>query len=133
MNTLYLLEGEQKLFQALPAALQEGWQATPAVLAYEDSYERMQIRCAQMTLVDESLAKIRTLAQEGCTPAALVQAIENMDLSNLPEADMRELLYGLGPDILGLIVQTELRKAQTDEDLKQAASYSTIRHLFFGS
>ena len=133
MNTVYLLPNEQELFAALPNSLQEGWLIEQASIGYEDSYDRMQVRCAQMTLVHPSLLQIKEKLSTGAKLSDIMAYIEDVDLRRVPEADMRELLYGLGPDLLSLIIQHQLQGATNDEDLKNVAAYSSIRHLFFAS
>ena len=133
MTTLYLTPTEQALFKALPADLVNGWSVDPTEVQYKDSYERLQVRCSQMIVASPALKEIQRSALGQTSLVALAQQLEKLNVDSLPEADMRELIYGLGPDVLSLIIHATLTKASNDNDLTEAAAYSTVRHLFFST
>lgn len=120
------------MFDALPDELREGWETARETIVYEDTPQRRRIRMQHARITDPRLQKMRSQISDDTTEAALQKSLENADFRDIPEADVREILYALGPDMLSSMIQVLLKAASTDKDIEEATAYSVARHLFFG-
>lgn len=128
MNTLYLTGEEQKVFEALPAKLKEGWEAEGIVLVSERpeeltvrqrmaSFDQPELRAAC-----EQLAK----AQEG---AAYEHAMHALNADAFSREQLAEIFFALGLDALTHFIAYVLSQLKTDEDMELVSALTHIRSM----
>lgn len=132
MHTLYLTESEERLFNALPDTLREGWDVQPSHCSYEDTALQRKIRLETMNVADPALTALRKKAAGISAVQEIDALLANVDLSALNNADFQEILYAMGPNALEVLISAMLREASSDEMIEQAAALSSMRHLLFG-
>jgi hypothetical protein len=133
LDTLYLTAGEQSSFDALDTPLKEGWKINEDVLTYIDNPHRRRIRMQAAHIHDKRLKDIQKKFRGNLTLKEMSDMISVLNLSDMNERDVRELLYAFGPDVLSGMIILLLKGATTDNDIREAAAYSTARHLFFAA
>lgn len=131
-ETLFLTADERTLFERLPHSLTEGWSVVDDVMEYIDSEDRRRLRMSTVYVQDPRLKQFHDKAHSAITIEEATNMLQEIDLRDMHQTDVREILYALGPDVLSAIVGLLLRTAGGKEDIVEAAAYATARHLFFG-
>lgn len=133
MQTLRLTNDELRQFESLPADIRGEWKTDTIDIHYKDSKEKMNVRLWLLRISSPELQGIAAAASEGLSLDDLVTKIQAIDLSSVSANDVREVLYALGPDVLGLIIQNILSSTPNEKDMEQVHAYATARALFFAS
>lgn len=128
MNTLHLTPAERPLFEALPAALREGWIVEHEGLGYADTPARMELRLALLRIHDPALIELRKKTQTAQTVQEVADAIASMDLAEVDDDDLASLFFALGPDYLSRLIIHLLQTAATDKDVEAVTGLTVIRH-----
>lgn len=131
-ETLFLTADERTLFERLPYSLKEGCSVIDDVMEYIDSEDRRRLRMSTVYVQDARLKQFHDKAHSSITIEEATNMLQEIDLRDINQTDVREILYALGPDVLSAIVGLLLRTAGGVDDIHEAAAYSTARHLFFG-
>ncbi len=131
MQTLRLTSDELRQFEALAAPIRSAWKTEEVAMEYIDSREKMSVRLWQLRVSSPDLQSIAVLAGKGLSLNDVVEKVTSIDLSSVSEHDVREILYALGPDVLGLIIKNILLSVPTSKDMEQVHAYATARALFF--
>jgi len=133
MNILYLIDSERALFGAVPKGVQSGWKVEEEEIAYEDSKERMHVRLELMDIQDPRLKAFEEKAKGVKDEEKFLEMVQDIDLSQITNADISEIFYALGPTLLSQLIASLLSEAKGDEYIEQVAVLSTMRHLMFGT
>jgi len=133
MTTLFLTAEEQKLFEALPGSLKEGWQAKEETRQFTDSQQKASIRLHLLRLEDPKMLQFVEEAKSKESVDDVAALINDTDLSGVSERELAKLFFALGPAPLGQIISSMLPEAKTDKDLEEIVAITTIRHFLLSS
>jgi hypothetical protein len=133
MDALYLTQAEQRLFQALPAALSAGGEVKDETQQYEETSRKRSIRFQIARLHDPALLRFREKALDTKSEDEFRALVQSVDLGKISERDMGQLLFALGPNGLSVIISGILKNAVKAEDIAMAASFSELRHELLAS
>ncbi|OIO55353.1 hypothetical protein AUJ46_01520 [Candidatus Peregrinibacteria bacterium CG1_02_54_53] len=122
MNTLFLTTEEQKVFQALPDKLREGWTMEVERLTAYETVEELAMR-QKMASFDE-FPQIALLAKQVSEGSAL----EKLSLHDVPQEVLPELCFTIGATGLTVLMAKLLSVMQNDEDLEGLMGLSLLRH-----
>ena len=126
---LYLLADEKTLFASMKPELTGGWVVEEETLSFEDSDTRRAMRFSLLRLHDSLLLKTREKILAAKTEEQFRGELKTLDFSKIGNSDFSRLLYALGPDALGMMVQDVLLNVSSKSDLELAAALSGLRHL----
>jgi hypothetical protein len=132
MNTLHLTAQEHALFSALPSSLREGWEVITETVRFADSPEKRNMRLAYMRLRDPKLHSF-------CQKAKMMDATQvaslmaTVDLKGVPDEDLLELFFALGPDALTEAIGGMLKGLETPDQLHDLSALSFLRHSILAS
>ncbi len=128
-RTLLLTAEEQKLFTGSPASLREGWTVKEEALRFADTPEKRALRLRNLHISNKALLKALKKARSMKGPDDLFALSSSVDFSAVPESEILELYYVMGPqtfsDILNVML---LRGLKTPEDMKIFVSNALVRH-----
>ena len=122
MNTLHLTTDERRAFDALPAALREGWETVEETGTAYESDEALRIRAYMSSLGD--LPHVKAILDE----ARAGRITDLSGLQDIPERHQKELFFTIGATGLSFIIAGSLKTATTDDDIEGIAWLSKIRH-----
>jgi hypothetical protein len=127
-TALYLTSDEQKMFEALPEKLREGWEMKSESGGFQDSEQRRGIRAGLMRLKSEDMQSVKHALLVAQTEDAFLRAVDAIDFQSIPEGDLAELLFAVGPSGLTHVIDQMLTQASSDDDIFLIASLSVARH-----
>ena len=133
MITLHLTNGEKKAFLALPEGIREGFEVEAETLKYEDNPQRKQIRFEIMDLKDPALLKLKEQIKNAKSEAEFMKIAGKFDLRSIPDGDLTQILFALGPDQMSVFLGDLLKKVKTREDVEMAAGFAGLRHTMLDS
>ena len=125
---VFLTISEQSVFSTLPAAVHTMATIESEMLSYEDSEKKREIRARNMQLRHPSLLKLRERLTSTLTPKEVAAILATMDLSVLPEDDLAELYFAMGPTVISDLIGNLLKNVRTLEDFEALTSLTLIRH-----
>ncbi len=128
MKSIHLTPGEEKVFASLPEELRKDWKIESEVLRFEDSPERRKIRFETMDLSGDGLAEFKTRANSVSTEEEFMKLVESFDVTSIPEGDLTQVVFALGPDFMGVFISDLLKAAKTSQDVEVAAAFAGLRH-----
>ncbi len=131
-GTLFLTPSEQKHLR-LGEMLERQWNIETEVGTAEDSEKDRVIRMTFLSVQDPSLQHVARLARNGASPAQLLASILRLSLADLPEADLAELFFALGPSSMTAFIALLLRQDPTAETVPAVALIAAVRHTYFAS
>jgi hypothetical protein len=132
VNTLFLTAEEQKVFQALPAKLREGWTVEEEKGQFQDAEEKLSMRMALLRLHDPKLLAVQKRAV-GLSSGQLAELLAQTDLKGVADDDLAELTFAVGPSILSKLIEGLLLQAKTDAELEDIVALALIRHSLLQS
>ena len=132
-HPLHLTKDEQKLFDALPAKLKEGWEVKEENGKYEDTDKKRMLRIAFVKVSDPRLKNFQQKASAAKTPEELFELAQSINLAEVSSADLAELFFAMGSGGLTTLVSASLSGVKIDQDLNGIAFLSTIRNEFYRS
>jgi len=133
MTTLYLLAGEQPLFDALSAKVKEGWSVKEETKNFTDSPDKARTRLHLLHLEDPKMLQFIEEAKKKESVEDVAALIQDTDLSGVSERELAKLFFALGPTTLSVIIASMLPKVKKDEDLSQIVAIATVRHFLLSS
>lgn len=126
---LYLTADEQKLFKKVPAALSKGWEVKDEKLTFVDSSEQYAIRMRNLHISYKPLADAMKKAKSIKNTADLFALSSSIDFSNVPEKEILEVYYLMGPQVFTDTLNVMLLKGlKTPADIQVFVSNAIIRH-----
>lgn len=128
MNTLYFTQGENKAFASLPSDMQKGWTVEPEVLTYADTPERRAFRFQMAHVHDEQFIRFREKAMTAKNAKEFMDLAATIDLRKIDNRDLTSIVFALGPDVMGMIIEGILQSVKNHEDLELAAACAALRH-----
>ncbi len=121
MNTLYLSKAEQKLWDAFPEALREGWTVeTEKDDGYETDDELRMNTCLTTMHKYQPVQDMLKAATNGKEMS--------MSLLGIPDEAALDFFFTIGARGLSNLVATLLTAAFTDTDIAVLAALSAARH-----
>ncbi len=122
MNTLFLTTEEQKVFQALPDKLREGWTVEVERSTVYETNEELAMRQKMSSF--EEFPQVASLAKQ----VAEGNALEKLSLNDVPQEVLPELCFCIGATGLSVLMSKLLGEIQSDEDLEGLMGLSLLRH-----
>lgn len=95
---------------------------------FKDSARRMMLRLSLVRLRSPSLIQLRETITRAKTLEDAVAVIAEHDLRGVPDEDLSQIVFALGPDVLGQVIWTMIRDARSMIVLEQVAALSFLRH-----
>jgi len=130
MMYLHLTKTEKDLFAALPDSVRNGWKTEDEALTFEDTDHRRYMRMSVMKLHDPRLLGLKKKLMElKDKPEEARKVLEDLDIRTVNDDDMLQLFYAMGPAPITYMILSSLQPDATDEDLKNVAALSMIRHM----
>lgn len=126
MTVLHLTEAEQKLFDALPADVKEGWTVENESRMFTDSPKRYAMRLSFLRLRDPQLLELKEKLQ-GAKPEQIASLLQEVDLKDVQQSDLAELFFALGPAPIYTLIEYTLKNAQSDREVEAVAGLGLIR------
>lgn len=100
---------------------------------FKDSARRMMLRLSLVRLRSPSLIQLRETITRSKTLEDAVAIIAQHDLKGVPDEDLSQIVFALGPDVLGQVIWTMIRDAHSMTVLEQVAVLSFLRHEILSS
>lgn len=132
-QTLFLTDSEKAIFDGFEASQKEGWEVQDETLTFQDTEEYRKIRLELLRVHDPKLQDFQKKATEAKNSEEVEELIANIELQNLPEDDLMQLFFAMGPDVLTSFIKVYLEQAKTDDDLEAACALTNIRHALLDS
>lgn len=133
MPTLHLTPTEQTLHAALPADVRSDIAVVAERLSFEDSEELLSVRLELMHFSDPAMLDLRKRIQSAASMDDMMAAVDALDFRTVSEHDLIELLFALGPTIVGNLIEEMLHDAKEVDDVRSVATFSAIRHVMLQS
>ncbi len=128
MHTLHLTKDEQKLFAKLPAELTKELSVEQETMTYEDSPRRRGMRFALLAIKDPELVRLQESMRAVQSEADVMKALQSFDLTKIHDADFTQMLFAMGPNAIGVIIENLLTSTSNAEDMEVVTAYSLLRH-----
>lgn len=129
MPTIYLTTNEQTLFRNVPAHLAKEIDAKVETLSFGDSQEKYDVRLRNLHLTSKPLFEAMKKAKSIKSMADLSALSSSVDFSQVPEKDILEVYYVMGPQVFTDTLNLMLLKGlKTPEDMQVFVSNALIRH-----
>ncbi|MDO8468295.1 MAG: hypothetical protein Q7S29_00870 [Candidatus Peribacter sp.] len=128
MNILFLTAEEQKVFEALPANLKEGWQVEGASLVSERP-EELTVRQGMASFDQPELRAACERLAEAKEGAAYEKAMHSLDADAFTREQLAEIFFVLGVDALTHFIAYVLSQLKTDEDMELVSALTHIRSM----
>lgn len=125
---VFLTAHEQSAFLQLPAAIRPMATVEPEVLSYQDNDKRREIRVRNMQLRHPTLLQLKERLTSASALKEVTALLATMDFSVLPEDDLAELYFAMGPNVVSQLLTNLLPNVRSKEDLEALVSLSLIRH-----
>ncbi len=133
MKTIYLTAQEKNIYDALPDDVREGWEVEDETVSYQDSDAKRATRFALLRLHDPKLLAFRDVASKVKNIEDLNVLNQRSDLSDVQDADLAELFFALGPEVLTHLIGFLFPSISDDEALEDIVALTVIRHSFLTS
>ncbi|PIR48962.1 hypothetical protein COU80_00940 [Candidatus Peregrinibacteria bacterium CG10_big_fil_rev_8_21_14_0_10_55_24] len=127
-HPLILTKDEITLFLKLSKGLREGWVTEEETLPIDDTMRKFSIRVALMHLVDPRFKEFQGKIKNAKTEKDAVAALRDVDFSTVDTHDIQEILFAMGPVLMGHMLEEYLKITKDDGMVKQVAALSLIRH-----
>jgi len=128
MDILFLTNAEHALVRQRFPRFTEKYTYADENHAFADSARRMMLRLSLVRLRSPSLIRLRDTIAVAKTLEDAVAIIAEHDLKGVPDEDLSQIVFALGPDVLGQVIWTLIRDARSIKDLDQVCSLSFLRH-----
>lgn len=128
---LHLTADEQKIFDALPATLKEGWTVEKEASAAYERPEELLMRYRMASFHNPACQAIAEKAKGAKTAQDIERIAASFDPSALSLPELSELLFTLGTKWLSHMLRYLLAHTSSDEDIEGIATLSHIRHMLF--
>lgn len=126
-HPLYLTTDERKLFDALPAKLKEGWEVKEERRTFHDTKD---LRTIRQKVAHFEHPKLRSLHEQACTmktPEKLQPLLRSLVLEEFEDADICELFFLLGPEVLSVFILSSLRDPKNTSEVEHISSVTILR------
>lgn len=127
-RTLLLKKDERVFFEKLPDSLKQGWVAEEETLAFQDTDAHRRTRCQMMRIRDPRLHELRRKMVSAGSLEEAVMLAKSITPGYLDPHDLAEIMFGLGPDVVSVLIRDMLRSATQDRHIERVLALSRIRH-----
>ncbi len=131
--TIYLTKEEKKLFDGLSDALKAGVTPEAETKSFKDSPKHLAVRLEQVKLKGNSVVALTEKMKAATSESAMQELINNADLGDLDDSDLAQLLFAMGPELIGNLIEVYLKKADDVKIVESAAGLSTFRHMLLAT
>ncbi len=128
MDILFLTRAEHALVKQRFPRFDEKYTHAEENHAFTDSARRMMLRLSLVRLRSPSLIALRDTITAAKTLEDAVAIIATHDLHGVPDEDLSQMVFALGPDVLSQVIWMMIRKADRVNGLDQVAVLSFLRH-----
>lgn len=133
MHTLYLTGEEGKKFSVLPEAVRSTFSVEKETLTYKDSPKRRGVRFSLLQATDPQVQAVKDVALSSKTDEEFLEAAKAVDMRKVSEEQIADVLFALGPDVIGHFLVNLLSHAKTSDDMELIAALSEARHAMLSS
>lgn len=128
MDILFLTPAEHSLVKQRFPRFTEMYTYAEENHSFADSARRMMLRLSLVRLRSPSLIALRDKITAAKTLEDAVAIIAEHDLKGVPDEDLSQIIFALGPDVLSQVIWMLIRKADRVNGLEQVAVLSFLRH-----
>lgn len=128
MDILFLTSAEHSLLHQRFPHFTDSYTYAQETHVFADSARRMMLRLSLVRLRSPSLIRLRDAISAAATLEDAVAIIATHDLTGVPDEDLSQIVFALGPDVIGQVIWMLIRKAGTVKDLEHVAVLSFLRH-----
>lgn len=129
MESLYLTKAEHALLQQRLPRFTETYVFLEESIIFADSVRRMMLRLALVRLHHPSLITLREKVSTAPTLDDAVAVIAQYDLKGVPDEELSQIIFALGPDVIGQVIWMLIQNSSQQENaLNQIAILSFLRH-----
>ncbi len=128
MDILFLTSVEHALLLQRFPRFTDTYTYAEETHVFTDSVRRMMLRLSLVRLRDPSLIALRDRITKAGTLDEAVSIISEHDLKGVPDEDVSQIIFALGPDVLGQVIWKLIRALHSKDDLEQIAVLSFLRH-----
>ncbi len=134
MPSIHLTKEEQKKFAPYQAMLPKGWDVQQETLTFDDSREKHAARIRNLHITYKPLLEAMRKAQAIGKTDDLIALSATIDLSKVPESELLELYFAMGPKAFTDVLAMMLAQGLKDEkDMLVFVSDAIIRHKLLES
>jgi hypothetical protein len=128
VDILFLTKAEHSLVLQRFPRFAEMFTHAEETHTFADSSRRMMLRLSLVRLRSPSLIQLRDSITKATTLEEAVAIIAEHDLKGVPDEDLSQVVFALGPDVLSQVIWMLIRKADRVNGLEQVAVLSFLRH-----
>ncbi len=133
MHTISLTPAERDIFRLLPTAVTQDWTVDVEMRTYDDTPMNVRARQVVAHLDSPALTGLRQTLDDVTSLQDMQEALKSIRLEDLPAEDQHEILFVLGPSILGSVIAEALRLAETEKDMRDIADTAAMRGALLDS
>ena len=128
MDILFLTSAEHTLVKQRFPRFSESYTHAEENHTFHDSVRRMMLRLSLVRLRSPSLIALRDKITAAKTLEEAVSIIADHDLKGVPDEDLSQIVFALGPDVLSQVIWFIISRADRVNDLDQVTVLSFLRH-----
>lgn len=128
MDILFLTTAEHALLLQRFPHFTDSYTYAEETHTFTDSARRMMLRLSLVRLRSPSLIRLRDAISTAATLEDAVAIIAGHDLKGVPDEDLSQIVFALGPDVIGQVIWMLIRKISDVKDLDHVAVLSFLRH-----
>lgn len=128
MDILFLTRGEHGLLKQRFPRFTEKYTYAEENHTFLDSTRRMMLRLSLVRLRSPSLIALRDKITAAATLEEAVAIIAQHDLKGTPDEDLSQIVFALGPDVMGQVIWSLIQHATSEAALDHVAVLSFLRH-----
>jgi hypothetical protein len=128
VDILFLTKAEYGLLRQRFPRFSEHYTYAEENHTFRDSARRMMLRLSLVRLRSASLIALRDKITAAKTLEDAVSIIAEHDLKGVPDEDLSQIVFALGPDVLSQVIWMLIRKTGSIHNLEQVAVLSFLRH-----
>lgn len=128
MDILFLTRAEHGLLQQRFPNFSNDYTYAEENHHFDDSARRMMLRLSLVRLHSPSLIELRTKITAAATLEDAVAIIGQHDLKGVPDDDLSQIVFALGPDVIGQVIWMLIHDAKEMNVLDQVCVLSFLRH-----
>ncbi len=133
MHTISLTPAERDIFRLLPDAVTQGWTVDVEMRSYHDTPMDVRARQVVAKLDTPALKDVHEKMNDVTTLEQMQNALKNIHFETLPADDQYEILFVLGPSVLGSVIEEGLRLAENEQDMQDLADTAAMRGALLDS
>jgi hypothetical protein len=128
VDILFLTKAEHGLLRQRFPRFSDSYTHVEENHTFADSARRMMLRLSLVRLRSPKLIALRDTITKAETLEQAVAIIAEHDLKGVPDEDLSQIVFALGPDVLSQVIWTLIRDTRSMNGLEQVAVLSFLRH-----